>query len=270
MAKADANSQIVFVGVNIQNGDFAKWIPIGDPDGCDSRDATATSTLLSGDMGSFIFPRAGLYVLCYRFTHTLYLPWVLYDHIRTAVMSLPERPIPFATAAGCVSNITIDGAGFDAFGTEAPSTLQCAWRGYGKTAAVKVSDTQVTCLTPAPGTAGASLVLSLAVSPAGSSVPWAELEITDAFIVFDLATIHTTAILHTGAPFNRVIHTRLTGFGFADYGTPACSFGGYVSGVGSVSSDGTSMNCSKPAFPNEVRDLSVGEFRDLSVGKESV
>ena len=73
-----------------------------------------------GDVAEFVFPTHGIFVLCFKHSHTPYLPWVLWPDLRTAAVLIAPRPVPHATAVGCVSDLTVRGIGFSFFGVGFP------------------------------------------------------------------------------------------------------------------------------------------------------
>lgn len=135
--------EFVFKGVNVQQGDRAKWVWEGSPSCASAFDATAFSTLVAtapsaavpayGAPSSaeanvttrFIFPSSavGALVLCYSFRYAqqpahaqgasraMPTAYLLFPNIRV-VAARYDGVLPSATGIGCSSALVVTGAGF--------------------------------------------------------------------------------------------------------------------------------------------------------------
>lgn len=262
VARVGTPARIMLSGVNMRVADTLMWVPADDPDGCDSANRTVTAaTVLADDLVSMAstatFHAPGIFVLCYRWAHTRYLPFERQADIRAAASLMPQRPLPFGTAVGCSSTLTIQGVGFNLFGSLLPTRVLCTWGPlYDSTTPSVRNDTTIACATPSPSTLEPrKLPLHLLVYPAtlSSAEALGEIPVYD-IDVFDLNLVRPAALYPAGSAFNYEMGVTLSGAGLYDYGTPRCKFNGFVGGVGEASADGGHVNCSKPGFPNEQRD----------------
>ena len=90
-------------------------------------------------------------------------PYVMYKDIRLAIMQF-TAVLPYGTAVGCSSSVTIWGKGFMGLGADTPLTSSaCNFVGLGLAAATILNDTHITCATPPPTTANARYPLKVAL-----------------------------------------------------------------------------------------------------------
>ena len=106
-----------------------------------NRSSTIAGVTLASDgmqvSASFTFHAHGVSVLCYRFSHSPYMPWQQFTMVRVAVLQTSGPPLPYGTAIGCVSTITIHGLGFRLFSQSPLLSLSCLWGAYGTTMATE-------------------------------------------------------------------------------------------------------------------------------------
>ena len=264
-ARVGAATTISLVGVNMIAGDDAFWVPEGAADGCENKNRTQLASVLPAStlqqpaamLLTSVFDRPGIFYLCYRWSHTRYAPAEPQPQIRAAAAQI-DTPLPFGTAMGCKSTITVGGVGFDLFNLSFPTDLYCSWgAGYTYPPLISRNDLEVACQTPAPQTLDEeSLPFALLVVPAGQPPRSALAEV---FVyelkVFDLSIVRLDGSFPVGAPYNYELAVEISGSGLESYGTPRCKFNGIVGAIGAANIEGSRVNCSKPPLPDEHRML---------------
>lgn len=211
----------------------------------------------------FAIPKSaiGLLALCYKFNyHTVGASptaYLLFPDIRAASVAF-RKVSPQGTALGCVSNITLDGAGFDALIGLSKAGLApeptCRFGGVGSTIATIVNDTQIVCQTIAPVVA-ATLPLHIDIGIITALLPAA----FPSFVAYDSSLHVITSMYPAGGAYRDERPLRLHGFTFADVGTPRCRHGNLTSFAPAVVVNATFATCLKPRFPDSVRD-EVGPY----------
>ena len=251
--------ELTFDGVGIMHGDKAKWVP--HQLGCSAslRVSPFTSVQVVGGVakGSFRFVFGGAYYLCYRFMYSQQIvagavppsPWVPFKDIRAVAVGVTGADIN-GTALGCVSNVTILGAGFSSLAfLTSPPTLTCTF-GTSVVTPSSVSDDRMNCLTPAY-TAVATLALKVQV---GSALAFTAVS---TFHAYDSSAVVMSSVFPAGGAYN-VVDDRIYISGtMLNFGQPRCRFGpesaGLIGDVGEYFN--TSMTrCVKPRFPDSYRD----------------
>ena len=246
--------EIVFSGVNLQEGDRAKWVVAGATT-CDSaNDATPFAMVDAGGRTFFTFGATVQQLqLCYKFRYAgspdaSATPYLLFPAVTVAIVRV-DHATPPATAIGCSSIVSISGEGFTAAGALTPTCSLGASAGV----AVLVNDSIVTCTTPTPTSTGTA-ALRLDFGGATATHP----DVVSSFVVYDASSIALSSIFPAGGGYNLQTTVTLTGAGFESFGAPRCRFGSFEGDAGAVI-DSTTLTCGKPRFPDSER-TSLGTY----------
>ena len=105
---------ISFQGVNLADGDRAKWVRADATDCSSTNDATGWTYVTSGSARFTFGSRAGTgpLVLCYKFRFGGVIPaspYLLFPNIRVAVMRF-DSVAPHAAGVACPTTVTVSGA----------------------------------------------------------------------------------------------------------------------------------------------------------------
>ena len=277
MVVTGSSALINLIGTNVRWGDQAKWVR-QNATSCESRfDVTRTNEMQTmGDgvaaLFSFINAPVGTHLLCYKFNYAQSsaggatpTPFLLFRRVRAAVVRY-DSVMPRGTGIGCVSNLTITGAGFDgmqlnssadggvSWALTPASALTCAFTGAPSSAATILNDTTITCTSPAPTAVGTlPLKLSMGAFTAGHPLSF------PSFGVFDPTNYTIETLRPNGGAYNRESDLAITGtFTGADWGAVRCRVGGWVGTSGFLIND-THAVCRKPRFPDLER-AAVGDY----------
>ena len=193
----------------------------------------------------FHFPNnPGLLVLCYRFnffasetcrlsTCRLYptTGYMMFPNTKLNVIEY-DRVVPNGTAVGCVSTLTVYGAGFLAANGLTPS-VTCSFgtnSPENTTIATIINDTAINCTTVAPSSVG-NLPMRLDWGPESATIGPDSKSTEHPFVFpdfhsFDYAA-NTIEVVRPGAGSYQDTADIVIYGTFEDYGQPACRFGSW-------------------------------------------
>lgn len=248
----------------MQAGDSAFWVA-ANATSCDlslQRTDIVSIDAQTGEDGSeegftavFYFdPAIETKLLCYQFSYLdettsniLVTPtdFILFPTIRVTTIGTMSAT-PTGTAVGCASEVTVTGAGFAAVNSE---PARCVFANFGSTNATFTSDTEMSCETVAPATAGTT---TLSLQFGDSDAPM--LRVGSTFTMYRSSDVSISTATPGGGSYDLVATIELTG-SFFDFGSPRCRFGGNWSGDGGTVTSSSTASCKKPAFPNSAKSI---------------
>ena len=279
--RAGTVASVSLSGAGMQSGDLAKWVRANATDCSSNFDAIQASPtrVAAADAGAKVifsvvvpYTAIGLLALCYKFNYqgrAASTSYVLFPAIRAAVVSF-ERVSPRATAVGCISNLTIDGAGFDAIAAlvdglslqsnlslpqlgPTAAHLMCGFGALGSMPAAVLSDTRIVCRTIAP-TAVGTLPLRIDISGYTAALSAA----FPSFHAYNASLHQLRRISPAGGVYHLAREVGLHGDGFADFGSPRCRFDLNSEGDDNIAAfvNASFVTCRKPSFPDSFRHSS--------------
>jgi len=256
-------SFVIFQGP-VQVGDTAVFVPSasgsGDDIDCENRPPGSVRALVETGAGAqFTFDTLGRYVLCYRFN---FLEWdeadrpagrggfALYADIRLGVIALETSlALPLGTATGCETIVRVPGTGFTSLGPDMPAPRCC----FGDSCslwsvAAEVGATMLTCkITGGNVTTVSSLSIEF-----GTILSY---PVLSTFTVYDMGMARLDLPSPFAGSYNLATNLRITGSGLADYGAISCLFHDQFVSTSGRFVDETTIECTKPAFPDTARLL---------------
>lgn len=250
MARAQSRETITFQGVNLDDGDRAKFVR-ADAANCLSRYDATPWTPVRNNQATFTFGRAartGLLWLCYKFKFGGRIPstpYLLFPGIKVAVVRM-DSVSPNAAGTGCSTVLTVDGAGFTALGRETPS-LTCGFDGLGNTTARIFNDTRIMCTTPQP-TAVAHYSMRVDFGSLTDHHP----DRFPRFHSFDTEIGSVASVMPAGGAYNLQTAIYIVGTDFRAFGAPRCRFGTHIGTWANITNE-THAICDKPRFPDSQR-----------------
>ena len=286
---AGTTSPIVLDGTNIQAGDRVKWVA-ADATSCDAKFEKTPWSPVTSETGPdgvavptvrFAWTDAALgnLALCYKFNYQQQIapignparasptPYILFSNIRASVVKY-TNVAPRGTAVGCVSTLTIVGAGFNSLtaagrglkASQVPS-LMCNFTGDAATPATIVSDTLATCPTSSPTTV-TTLPLRLEYGAFTATHDPA----FPTFASYDMQVHQVATLFPAGGAYNIQGNGIVTGT-FADFGDAKCAYeslnastSSVFYGAATVYNSSTAL-CFKPRFPDTALGRQEGPRR---------
>ena len=256
-------SFVIFQGP-VQVGDTAVFVPSasgsGDDIDCENRPPGSVRALVETGAGAqFTFDTLGRYVLCYRFN---FLEWdeadrpagrggfALYADIRLGVIALETSlALPLGTATGCETIVRVPGTGFTSLGADMPAPRCCFGDGCSLwSVAAEVGATMLTCkITGGNVTTVSSLSIEF-----GTILSY---PVLSTFTVYDMGMARLDLPSPFAGSYNLATNLRITGSGLADYGAISCLFHDQFVSTSGRFVDETTIECTKPAFPDTARLL---------------
>ena len=235
---------------------------------------TYTVNGVTGLGARFGFPTwPGQLKLCYRFNY--YPPasgcrqkscalhdtsgYMIFENIRLNVIEY-DHVVPFGTAMGCSSVVTVRGRGFLAGGGGEVLPVTCGFDmgdHYQHTRATILNDTAISCATAAPTVVGTfPMRLDWGHHMFGLPRGFLSTEHPDAFtsfVSFSHDVNMVTAVRPAAGPYQDTAAVDVYG-SFVNYGQPGCRFGSWM-GSWATWINRTYVRCEKPPFPATERGI---------------